>query len=840
MSLQVNYDDVVGQIEGYGLDIDDTKPKSTGLLVGTVSPVRCRVTNSDREFRGWYWLNEVMIEGAAYIVGAYGIYHGNDSGKQVVKLNRDGKAVAVDPALRAAMKARQAENMKRMKALRAAEAERAAREAARVWNAYVASGESDYLARKGVGAHGVRFDPNGHGTMLVPMLDVRGKVHGLQIIRGKNRGSKLEKQNFPVGLVKRGHFHLIGGMPTWIVLVAEGYATAATLHEATGLPVAVAFDAGNLVHVAGEIHKHYKCVRILVCADDDYASDGNPGVTAAQVAAVAVSGAWVAPVFSDEQQRAARARIQECAPLPGAVGLNAEEHAAAKKRVAALLAEIGIGKDTDFNDLQALEGQHAVRGQIEARLLDLKWSAPERAGAGIPAEGGGERVAMAPRLTIDEAAARFWGTYGLGGKALFDEVERRLVHKDDVLNLLPSHGWDELKKHPGWRVARDHEIGFDPTERDPSVRCNLFGGWPSTPRHGKCDMLLDLLFYLCSKDPNAREIYNWILCWLAYPLQHRGAKMHSAILVHGPQGTGKSRFFEAVAEIYGQYGRVLGQDALEDKFNADWAEKKLFIVGDEVMAKVEMYHVKNRLKGFITGSTIRVNPKNVAAHTEKNQMNIVFLSNERQPMILENDDRRHLVLWTPPKPDEEFFAQVNAEIDAGGVAALHHYLLNLDLGDFKPWTKPPMTEAKQDLIDLGLSSEERFLVEWQRLELEGKDGATVPFCPCLGSHLYRVYEDWCKRQGEFRPRPSNHVMNFFAKQGGWSAGKSSPTWATLRDKTVKNRKMVVPSDTAMIDAIKQAPPGSPQQNLARERYSTKAEWLTACFFAFEYAIGVQP
>jgi putative DNA primase/helicase len=795
MSLQINYDDVIGQMAGYGLVIDG------GIDVGTTKPRRVKTEDDSREKRGWYWLNEVMIDGAAYIVGAYGIYHGADSGKQAVKINRDGKAVAIDPALREAMKQRQAENLKRMKAMRAGEAERAAREATRVWHAYLPAGESDYLARKNVGAHGVRFDPNGHGTMLVPMLDVRGKVHGLQIIRGKNRGGKLEKQYFPAGLAKQGHFHLIGGMPSWIVLVAEGYATAATLFEATGLPVAVAFDAGNLAHVAAEIHKHYKRAHVLVCADDDYLTEGNPGVTAASTAALAVGGAFVAPVFAADR---------------------------AGKKI------------TDFNDLQAIEGQHAVRGQIEARLMDLKWAAPERAVAGLATEGGGESVAMAPRLTIDEAAARFWGTYGLGGKALFDEAERRLVHKDDVLNLLPSHGWDELKKHPGWRVARDHEIGFDPTERDSSVKCNMFGGWPTTPREGSCQMLLELLFYLCSKDPNAREIYNWILCWLAYPLQHRGAKMHSAIVVHGPQGTGKSRIFEAVADIYGTYGRVLGQDALEDKFNADWAEKKLFIVGDEVMAKVEMYHVKNRLKGFITGSTIRVNPKNVAAHTEKNQMNIVFLSNERQPMILENDDRRHLVIWTPPKPDEDFFAQVNAEIDNGGIAALHHYLLNLDLGDFKPWTKPPMTEAKQDLIDLGLSSEERFLREWQRLEVEGRDGEPVPFCPCLGSSLYRVYEDWCKRQGEFRPRPANHFSNFFAKQGGWSAGKSDATWVSLNDKTVKNRKMVVPGDLAMLDAIKRAAPSSGQHRLARELCGSKAEWLTVCFFAFEAAIGGQP
>lgn len=793
MSLQINYDDVHNQLTGYGLVIDPGE----GLLVGTARPRRVHSEDGGREKRGWYWLNEIMIEGAAYIVGAYGIYHGNDSGKQAVKLNRDGKAMVLDPGLREAMKARQAENLKRMKAMREDEARRAAREAARVWAAYVPTGESDYLVRKGVGAHGVRFDPNGYGTMVVPMTDVRGTVHGLQIIRGKNRGTKLEKQYFPAGLAKQGHYHLIGGLPSWICLVAEGYATAATLHEATGLPVAVAFDAGNLVHVAGVLHKHYKRAKLLVCADDDYLTDGNPGVTAAQNAAVAVSGSHLAPVFAADR---------------------------AGKKI------------TDFNDLHAIEGLHTVRSQIEAHLLDLKWQAPDVRGAGTITEGGVETQAMPSRLSIDDAAARYWGTYGMGGKVLFDGVERRLVHKDDVLNLLPSHGWDELKKHPGWRVARDNEIGFDPTEADKTIRCNLFGGWPTVPRRGKCTMLLELLFYLCSNDPNARDIYDWILKWLAYPIQHRGAKMQSAIVVHGPQGTGKSRFFEAVADIYGPYGRVLGQDALEDKFNADWAEKKLFIVGDEVMAKVEMYHVKNRLKGFITGGTIRVNPKNVAAHTEKNQMNIVFLSNERQPLALENDDRRHCVIFTPPKPDDGFFAEVNEEIASGGVAALHDYLLNLDLGDFKPWTKPPMTDAKQDLIDLGMGSEERFLREWGRLEIDGRDGESIPFCPCQGSHLYRVYEDWCKRQGEFRPRPANHFLNYIAKQAGWTAGKSESTWVTMTDKRPKNRKMVVPGVQAMTDALKHAPPASRQHDLLRDRFASKAEWLTECFFAFENAL----
>src|SRR5690606_19898560 len=74
---------------------------------------------------------------------------------------------------------------------------------------------------------------------------------------------------WPAGLAKKGHFHLLGHAPQWVVLLAEGYATAATLFEATGLPVVCAFDASNLMPVAEALRKRYKRARILVCADDD-------------------------------------------------------------------------------------------------------------------------------------------------------------------------------------------------------------------------------------------------------------------------------------------------------------------------------------------------------------------------------------------------------------------------------------------------------------------------------------------------------------------------------------------------------------------------------------------
>lgn len=789
-----NYDDVYQQLTDAGLEVSE-------LQVGTPRPVRCRQEGGDREKRGWYWLSEIYLDKIVadgslsripYIVGSFGIYHGNDSGKQKIKL---GKHATLSEDQRKAIALRHAENAKRMKGIRDAEAAKAAEAAGNAWTNYVTEGSSDYLTRKRVGAHGIRFAPAGNGTLAVPMADESGKIHGLQIIRSERKVGKLEKEYWPKGLAKQGRFHLIGS-PRDLVLIAEGYATAATLHEATQLPVAVAFDAGNLLPVAQVLKKRFRNVRIIICADDDYLTPGNPGVTAAETAALAVGGSVAVPKFPGDRN----------------------------------------GKKlTDFNDLMHFPegGLHLVARQIEEAVSVAGYESKPTSAAGASNAGGG---AMPSMISIEHAVERYWGTYGMGGKVLFDEHQRRLIHKDDVMNILPPRSWDLLKSHPKWRVANDDEIGFDPTEKDETIRCNLFGGWPTVPKEGKCEDLLDLLRYLCSNEIDVDGVYYWILKWLAYPLQHRGAKMHTALVIHGPQGTGKSRFFEAYGKIFGDHFRVLGQEALEDKFNADWAEKKLFILADEVLARQDMYHVKNRLKGFVTGDTIRVNPKNVAAHTEKNHMNIVFLSNERQPIAIENDDRRHVVIWVPPKLTDAYFEAVNEEINQGGIAALHHYLLNLDLGDFKPWTKPPLTRAKLDLQELGKSSEDRFISDWIRLELEGLEGDQLPFCPCLGSDLYRMYERWCEKHGE-RKRAAKDLISLCGKTTGWSAGESHGTWTDMSNKTIKNRKMVIPSDASFAESLSRCTTGK-QKQLSRDRFATKAEWLTQCFFSFRLAAGI--
>ena len=95
---------------------------------------------------------------------------------------------------------------------------------------------------KAVLGYGLKFTK--HHTAVLPLPDTGGRIHGLQFLRTAaqvKEGGRPTKEFWPAGVAKKGHFHLLGHQPHWIVLVAEGYATAASIHAATGYPVAVSY-----------------------------------------------------------------------------------------------------------------------------------------------------------------------------------------------------------------------------------------------------------------------------------------------------------------------------------------------------------------------------------------------------------------------------------------------------------------------------------------------------------------------------------------------------------------------------------------------------------------------
>lgn len=142
---------------------------------------------------------------------------------------------------------------------------RVAKEAASIWRAATPCIRHSYLTNKRVLSHGLKVrDAN----LLVPMYD-NGKLWSLQQIPPDG----IKKRNLPGGKVK-GCYYPIGtpGKRLWL---AEGYATAATLHELTGDAVACCFSAGNLADVARTLRGKLPNTRIVIGADNDEAGREN-------------------------------------------------------------------------------------------------------------------------------------------------------------------------------------------------------------------------------------------------------------------------------------------------------------------------------------------------------------------------------------------------------------------------------------------------------------------------------------------------------------------------------------------------------------------------------------
>jgi putative DNA primase/helicase len=165
--------------------------------------------------------------------------------------------------------------------------EAAALDALKRWNSAATCTEHCYLNRKGIQPCGTKIEA---GNLLISMRDTKGSLHSLQTIASD--GAKM----FMAGGRVKGCYFAIGKIKE-VLIVCEGFATGASIYECTGHAVAVAFNAGNLGPVAMAMRDKYPTLKIIVAADDDQQTLGNPGMTKA-IEAAKFSGAHLAvPVF---------------------------------------------------------------------------------------------------------------------------------------------------------------------------------------------------------------------------------------------------------------------------------------------------------------------------------------------------------------------------------------------------------------------------------------------------------------------------------------------------------------------------------------------------------------
>lgn len=195
---------------------------------------------------------------------------------------------------------------------------------------------SPYLAAKGVKGHGVKVNAAGH--MVIPCRDGAGRLWNIQTVTPDSKlflkDSRKEGTFHVLDVTGKGTLDALVPLRQGALIIAEGYATAATIFEETGRPVISAFDSSNLKAVAETVRARFPDRPILIAADNDHANvHGNVGMTKAEAAAQAVGGKVVAPDFTAEEK---------------------------------------TRKLTDFNDLKQARGPGWVRRAIEGALAQTQ------------------------------------------------------------------------------------------------------------------------------------------------------------------------------------------------------------------------------------------------------------------------------------------------------------------------------------------------------------------------------------------------------------------------------------------------------------------------------------
>lgn len=204
--------------------------------------------------------------------------------------------------------------------------------------------QSAYLEKKQVGNYGAKIDEK--GNLVIPYRNENGYIRTLQTI--KPDGTKL----FEKGAEVKGNCHKINfsfvdklnGEYFGKIFVGEGYATMATVHEATKYPCVVAANAGNLKPVLEKLAEKYPKAQFVICADNDLSirqerngkeTWANPGVEAA-INCTSINTEKPINIL-----------------IPDFSHLDNSQH-----------------KFTDFNDLHCSTGLDAVRSQINQQLQE--------------------------------------------------------------------------------------------------------------------------------------------------------------------------------------------------------------------------------------------------------------------------------------------------------------------------------------------------------------------------------------------------------------------------------------------------------------------------------------
>lgn len=246
---------------------------------------------------------------------------------------------------------------------------------------------------------------------------------------------------------------------------------------------------------------------------------------------------------------------------------------------------------------------------------------------------------------------------------------------------------------------------FNPKET-PEGYYNIWRGFAVEPKTGDCSLYLKHIEENIANGDKA--VYNYLIAWMAHTVQHPDNLVGVAPVLRGSMGVGKGVYADEFGKLFGRHYMLLNDsNQLTGKFNGHMKDKVLLFADEAFWAGDKS--AEGKLKSMITEPTLVVEMKGKDAYTIKNNLHMIFATNNEWAAPAGPKERRFFVIDVGEKhsQDSEYFKTICNQMDNGGREALLHYLMNYNLSGVN-LRQFPQTSALRDAKMLSASPVQKF------------------------------------------------------------------------------------------------------------------------------------
>lgn len=293
-------------------------------------------------------------------------------------------------------------------------------------------------------------------------------------------------------------------------------------------------------------------------------------------------------------------------------------------------------------------------------------------------------------------------------------ADLRNRYSNQKVSIPSGDGFEQIPLGTYWldhKARRQYDrLAFAPGRTVPDNVYNLYRGLAVQPVKGSWSRMARHIFQIvCGGD---RKVFRYLLAYLARMVQDPGGERPGvALVLLGEQGTGKGEFVRSLGALFGiHFLHIASQQQLTGRFNMHMMNCLLLYVDEGFWAGDKT--AEGVLKALITEPTIAVEPKGRDLFSVDNHLNIIFSSNNDWVVPAGLEERRFLVLKVSSerRQDHEYFKGLRAQMNEGGLEAMLHSLLSLDISRVN-LRQVPRTQALLDQIVHSLDSVGAFWFE---------------------------------------------------------------------------------------------------------------------------------